>query len=33
MTGGLSRFDKFEEIDDGGTHKLGNDVPCLVKGR
>ena len=32
MTGDISKFDKLEEYD-GGIVKLGNDVPCLVKGR
>jgi hypothetical protein len=33
MTGDISKFDKFEEIDDSGTIKLGNNVPCPVKCR
>ena len=33
MTSDPSKFDKFEEIDDGGTTKLGNDVLCPVKGK
>lgn len=33
MTRDLSKFDKFEEIDDGRIVKLGNDVSCLVKGK
>lgn len=33
MTGDISKFDKLEEINDGGTVKLGNDVPCPLKGR
>lgn len=32
MNGDFTKFDKFEECD-GGSIKLGNDVPCLVKGR
>ena len=31
MTGDISKFDKLEEYN-SGTIKLGNDVPCLVKG-
>ena len=33
MNGVLSKFDKFEGMDDGRTIKLGDDVPCLVKGK
>ena len=32
MTGGINKFDKLEEYD-GGFVKVGNDFPCLVKGR
>ena len=33
MTSDLSKFDKFEEIDDLWTIKLGHDDPFLVKGK
>ena len=33
MTSDLNKFDKFEETNDGGTIQLGNDVPCVVKGK
>ena len=33
MTGDLSKFDKFEEIDDGGIVKLSNGIPCMMKSK
>lgn len=33
MTSDLSKFENFEENDDGGTVNFGSDVPYLVKGK
>lgn len=33
MTSDLSKFAKFKEINDGGTIKLGSDVPYSMKGK